>query len=260
MVKSPDVHFLVPDAALMEMCKAEHWEWISRKSLRALSEARERVFIAYGNGECLKTEIESGRPLAFSDLVSTEETTWFRQLLAEIADDAYGPAFKQMAAEIDAANAYASSSHLNHQSNLDDLRALIPTLRAAYPPDFQKRMRAERVEDEEYVAAVSFIATTVVNDKSMSLSAGSIETLMNARSYAARWLWLRVDTVTEWLAKGGAEFVKAEHVTNSEIDRHYLVVGSYCDELLTKDDAMQEKDRRLRLALAMRERWGTLRD
>jgi len=259
-VAAPDTQFLIPDAAMMEMFKSEHWKRTARESLLPLSEARERVSVTIGNGECLKAELGSGRPLAFADLISADATNWFRQVLAEISGGAHGPAFEQIDARIADANAYARASHLDHQANLRDLQALIPTLRSAYTPDFQKRMRAKQVGDDEYVTIVSFAATKVVNDKSMSLSAGSIEALMNARSYAARWVWLRVDTVTEWLAMGGTDSVKAERVTNSEIDRHYVVVGSYCDELLTKDGAMQEKDRKLRLALAIQHPWGISRD
>lgn len=79
--------------------------------------------------------------------------------------------------------------------------------------------------------------------------------LVDARGYSARWLWLRVEAVTHWLAKGGREHVKAAALTNDEIDSQYVVIGSYCDGLLSKDRRACQKDARLRAAVALEMTW-----
>lgn len=254
-VAAPDALFVVPDAALMEMCKSDRWEGTLRRSLEPLSAVPDRVFFAKGNGECLAAELESGRPLTLDDLISPEATGWIRALLGEVAQGVHGEGFARMAAEIDAANAEARAGHLDDRHNLAGLHALVPTLRSEYTEEFQKRLRADGVDEDEYVAVVSHAATSVVTDESMPLPEGRLARLVAERSYLARWLWLRVETVTGWLAAGGVENVAAHRVTNSDVDRHYLVVGSYCDELLTRDGAMQDKDRRLRAALALPGPW-----
>ncbi|MCD9026772.1 hypothetical protein LDO26_00895 [Luteimonas sp. BDR2-5] len=255
-VAAPDTLFVVSDAALMEMCKSDdHWEDTLRRSLATLSAVPDRVFLAKGNGECLEAELASGRPLALDDLISPEATLWVRGLLHEVAEGRRGAGFAGMAAEIGAANAQARAGHLDDQGNLAGLQALVPTLRAAYSESFQKRLRAGRVGEDEYVTLVAHGAASVVTDASLGLPEGWLAGLIAARSYLARWLWLRVEAVTEWLAVGGVEHVAAHRVTNSDIDRHYLVIGSYCDELLTRDGAVQDKDRKLRVALAQAAPW-----
>ena len=39
------------------------------------------------------------------------------------------------------------------------------------------------------------------------------------------------------------------------IDNHYLVAGSYCAKVVTTNERMREKDRRLRAALAIADPW-----
>ncbi len=255
LVKDPHVGFVVPDAALMEICKSDRWEATLRGSLKLLSCVPQRVFFAQGNRECLTAEIELGRPLTFDDLIFSEATVWLRGLLVEVEAGRHGIAFDSMAAEIDGAKERARKEHFNHQENFDALQELIPTLRASYSEDFQRRLRGARVDEHEYVAVVSYAATKVVDDSSMSLPAGSLYPLIAARSYLARWIWLRVETVTDWLASGGAETVAAERVTNSDIDRHYLAIASYCDKLLTNDRRMWNIDRKLRAALDLKLPW-----
>lgn len=250
LIADPDMLFVIPDAALMEMCKSTRWEQTLRGSLEQLATVPDRVFLARGNGECLKAELDRGRPLELDDLISLEATEWLRAILVEIAHRRHGERLEVMAAEIEKVNATARTDYLDDMQNLASLRGLISTLESAYTADFQKRLRSGKVGEDEYVAVVSNAAASVVNDGSMKLSAGWVDTFFTARSYAARWLWLRVETVTEWLAKGGVENVAASKVTNSDVDRHYLVLASYCDQLLTGDRAMQEKDRKLRAALA----------
>ncbi|WP_158753760.1 hypothetical protein [Dyella sp. S184] len=41
----------------------------------------------------------------------------------------------------------------------------------------------------------------------------------------------------------------------TDIDNHYLAVGSYCDKAQTTDGRMRKKDRRLRAALALADPW-----
>ncbi len=256
LVKDMDCRFFVTDAALMEMCKSNaDWEPILRRSLKLLSSVPERVGFVQGNGECMTAELSTRKPITLDEIVYDEATHWLRGLLAEVANESAGPGFQSMAANIVEANRYAQQQNLNHDENRERLVELVDTFRHGYSTIFQQRLRANEVSEEEYVAVVSHAATLVVNDDSMSWPEGTMRALVEARSYTARWLWLRVETVTNWLAKGGIESARADRLTNGEIDNHYLVVGSYCDQVISQDNRAMEKDRRLRAALALDVPW-----
>lgn len=259
LIEETESRFVFPDAALMEMCKSD-WQPTMRRSLKALSSVPDRVIYGRDNGACMEQELTSGRPLTVDDLAHPEATEWFRNVLLEVSKGVRGPVLDEFARHVDEANATARRQQLDHESNRDSLLELLPTLQYRYTQDFQKRLRANSVDESEYVETVTTAASTVISDESMGVTAGTIARLMQGRSYVARWLWLRVETVTNWLRVGGSEQVTAAKVTNSDVDRYYLALGSYCDQLLTKDRAMANIDRRLRAALLLGERWTPTTD
>jgi len=255
-MKSTDDHFVVTDAALMEMCKSNtEWEQTLRRSLKHLSSVPSRAHVVLSNGECMTAELSNGMPLTLEAMMSDEKTTWLRNLLVEVAEDRTGPAFELMNANILEANQSAQQQHLNHEANRETLVGLIETFRHTYSAEFLQRLRANGVSEEELVAIVSHAVTEVVNDASMSWPNGTTAALVEARSYTMRWLWLRVEAVTTWLAKGGIENARPDRLTNHEIDNHYVAVASYCDQLLTEDRRAIEKDQRLRTALKLEDPW-----
>jgi len=256
LISQTDDRFVVADAALMEMCKSTaHWERTLRRSLELLSTVPDRVWFVLGNGECMTAELSTQQPITLDAIVSDEITEWLRSLLVEVANTDSGPAFQLMAANIEEANRDAQRQHLNNAENRARLVGLVDTLRHAYSSSFQQRLRAGGVSEEEYVQVVSHATTLVVDDESMSWPEGATKALFDARSYTARWLWLRVETVTSWLAKGGIESARPDRLTNSEVDNYYLAVGSYCDQFVSDDRRALEKDRRLRAALAIDVPW-----
>ncbi|WP_157511057.1 hypothetical protein [Frateuria sp. Soil773] len=248
--------FVVADAALMEMCKSTpHWESTLRNSLRRLSAVPARVCFVPGNGECLKAELTTRTPLTLKAMISDQQTFWLRELLAEVASGQFGAMFTRMVAEIDAANRHAQAQHFAHEQNLAQLRVLVDFCRDHFPASFVRRLRAKRVPEEEYIRFVSRYTATATNDAAMSLPDGTLGSLAKSKAYTMRWLWLRVETVADWLAKGGIDSVAPDKVTNSEVDNHYLAVASYCDQLLTEDGRMLEKQRRLRAAIRLTMPW-----
>jgi hypothetical protein len=258
LVEQTDDRFIVSDAALMEMAKSNtDWETTIRKSLRSLSEVPDRVLFVPGNGTHLRTALQSPKPSPLDVLVSEEGTDWLRGLLAEVASGTQGQGFRTLTANIKEANRGAKQQYLNDEDNRSTLVALVETfLQGAYTDAFRKRLRSNDVGEEEYVTIVSKMASLVINDESMSWHSGTTWAHFEARTYLARWLWLRVETVTAWVAKGGIESARPDRLTNSEIDNHYVQIGSYCDRLLCEDRRQMEKDLRLRSALAMGESWN----
>jgi hypothetical protein len=256
LIDSTNARFVITDAALMEMCQSDRdWERTLRNSLRYLSAVPDRVCFVPGNGDCLKMELRRREPLTLRAMISDQMTIQLQDLLAEVASEQSGSAFRQMAGEIEDANRDAQGEHFDHSHNREQLRDLVEFCRERFPESFLKRLRANKVDENEYIRFVSRCAATATNDSAMSLPTGTLGSLTKSKAYTMRWLWLRVETVTDWLKEGGIESVTPKKVTNTDIDNHYLVVGSYCDRMLTKDQHMLEKDRRLRAALRLKIPW-----
>ena len=82
-----------------------------------------------------------------------------------------------------------------------------------------------------------------------SLSPSQLWDLACARSFAFRLVWTQVYSLLQSLRDGAWQTKKPQQFTNSEVDRHYVVIGSYFDRLLTKDAESIRSDSHLRLML-----------
>jgi hypothetical protein len=258
LVSTPDVRFVVTDAALMEMCKnIETWERSVEMKFEYLARVPDRVVFVPGNGENMTSEREAEQPHTLESLIHWETTGWLRDLLSEIASGRKGSAFQMMIDNIAEANQTAQQQYLDHEDNRDRLLGLIETFlgKEGYSEEFRCRLRSHEVEEPDYIAAVSQATATVLTQVSGPWSPALLHKLLDARAYSMRWLWLRVEAVTHWIAMGGSDSAKAKALTNDEIDSQYVTIGSYCYALLTKDNRARQKDVRLRAALAMKAPW-----
>lgn len=62
--RRPEVEFVLPDAAIMEMCKSQSWDGVLRQSLALLSQCPQRVHTAIGMGEAFRQEVQSKKSIA----------------------------------------------------------------------------------------------------------------------------------------------------------------------------------------------------
>lgn len=249
-IQNSDCLFVLPDAAVMEMSKSASWERILRLNLALLARVPSRTLYALGNGECLDTEISKQAPVVLDDLISDEHTDRLRGLLAKVADGRRGDYFELHAREIEAADARMRAGHLNHGANLEQLKTVIPAVRRAFSEDDLRRLRNRSVSDKEYRQKISEVTLNAFPDlESTRLSLPVLKQLAESKSFIFRHLWLRVRDAADWLARGGVEQIRAEKVTNSDVDRHYVNIGSYCAQLLSKDQNVQRLDADLRHVL-----------
>lgn len=243
-----DAVFVVPDSAIMEMCKSERWEYTARRSLKHLAAVPDRVLFALGHGECFRKEIESKRPATFRDLICPNQTLWFRELLTEVVRGDSDKCFDAMAARIKNVQADLKVTSLNHVQNFSDIRKLIDTIDANLRPEYKRRLRASQVPRQEYLTLVSAVLPQALStwSRSAGYSPEQFQNLLAAKSFIVRFMWLRVRACFDWIARGGIESVDPAKITNSDVDRQYLVVGSYCGTLLSCDNDVKHLDQDLR--------------
>ena len=135
---------LLPDVALMEMMKNEHWEDIARQSLALLSTMPSRVAIAWGAGELLRREHAAGQPQI--DLVDEEVTNQFRSMLAQLAKKPE-TALDDLRPYIPGAQTLAQRQHLDHARNKDRVLRMVTSWKAVLTPEGIDRLRKERERD-----------------------------------------------------------------------------------------------------------------
>lgn len=258
MVADTGFAFLVIDAAIMEMCKSPEWESTLRRSLQILSACPDRVHFALGNGELLTMEQRRMQAIAFEDMVDPENTIMLRGLLEEVARDRRGPWMGWLDRTHHGNMARMAAGHLDHERNRQMVLDLIPTIQNALSQTTLRKWRRDGLEDAERIRVVSGITSAIfpVIAENGGVTVEASEQLFNQRSYLTRYLWLRVEAIVRWIETGGAQTMRAERSTNDLVDSHYVLVGSYCDQLLTRDAGPVRADHLLRQALAVGFNWN----
>lgn len=247
VVAETDAKFVVTDASIMELCKSDQWERTIRDSLKPLSTVPERVFCTLGNGELMRAQFEGLAPLEIGDLVGEKPTMWLRALLKEIAGGTSGKTFEQMPEAIREANQRMAQGHLDHVRNREMLMELLPTIQKNVPTELLSELRGGRMPVQDVRDLVTeFVSSFLPHLEPPPVPKDVLETWIRRRSYVFRWTWLRARTVVEWIAKGGLDSAKPAAITNSDIDRQILTIGSYCTSLLTEDNQVREFDADLR--------------
>jgi len=258
-VAETEIEFVLPDAALMEMCKSEHWERTLRHSLQSLAKAPERVHYTMGNGELLSLERALQRPLSRKELIGADSTTFLRELLYEVNEKASsGSRIDQLRLHWAERRLAMAKGHLNDEENSATIRGLITTIRDKLSAKTLRRFRAEGLGDQERISVVSGVVSeilpAIMRDQGVRVRAA--DRLLKAKSYSARYMWLRVYAVVRWIERGGSESVRSERVTNALVDSYYVITGTYFDHLLTNDGDAAEIDNALRAALAPNFDWN----
>ena len=218
LVEETSVEFVLPDAALMEMCKSEQWESTLRRSLNSLAKVPERVHFALGNGDLMSKEQVLMRPLRREDVIGFEPTTFVRMLLREVNGNVpSGPGIEQLRMRWAERRQAMAEGHLNDEENAAAVRNLIPTVRDALSAETLRRFRAGKLDGHERISIISGIVSTLFSSimREGGIDADTAEILFTAKSCLARYLWLRVYDVVRWIELGGSETANPKITTNN---------------------------------------------
>jgi hypothetical protein len=257
LVRDDTVQILLLDAAIMEMCKSTRWEPTVRRSLATVAAIRDRVHFVLGNGDLMKKERKVGRAICLDDLVDDEGQDALQGLLEEVRSGVRGPWFKWVERDREESMKRMAEGHLDHARNVAAIQELIPTVLKALSPNALKRLRRGDVGSEERIRIASGITSALFFGvmKDGGISEPTAKKLFQSKSYHARYLWLRVHIVIRWIQDGAFGTMSGERATNDLVDSYYVLVGSYCDQLLTKDGGPALADIELRAALATDFSW-----
>lgn len=243
--------FLLTEAAVLEMCKsASNWKTTLQASLLSLAAHPEKVVCAHGAGTCFDLEMQVRRPLGFGDLVCPRRTEFLRNILLEIAARLESSAFREMEAELDRTRKQMESEVLNHDRNKRSAIDRIESLRPALPDKLLSDLRAGRLTAEEKRSLVTSIAIIQIaggcSEKLNFISRQSAAVMLEHCSFAFRSIWIKLRSTFRWAEQPSRASVDGSKVTNDDLDAQYVIMGSYCDALLSKDKWVQQLDGEMR--------------
>lgn len=248
-----DAIFILPDVALIEMCKGEKWHHVMRSSLAVLSKIPEKVKVSICVGEAIRKELASFKSIE-GRLLHDDFTDFKNRILMDVADNTRSPGGVDLiAGKIDSAQKDFRDDELNHAKNQERNLKFYSTLKSELDAKLIKALRNCKISEDARLTIISELAQWQLQDFLLArgLSEERVSDFINQKPLLLRFYILLVQQGIEWIRIGGLESQPAERITNNSMDQDYVLIGSFFDALLSQDGKVVDADRDLRNCLSM---------
>jgi hypothetical protein len=238
-----DCQFLLPDVALVEMCKHENCQLTMKLALQVFFDHTDQLAATLSVGEALNSELKSRSPTTSEGLISDDFTRITRQLVIDLAMDEkeeneaiqerFGSARKKLLNNLlDAAAAKRCT-----EQRLDILKTILT-------PELLKAIRKPELDRSSFLSFIQ-VAAEIFCRKRLSKESGMTEN--EARCFIEkRPMYLREEYLLVWhclktISLGGdISSMRAEKELNHQLDQDYALIASYFDGILSHDKRTNE--------------------
>jgi hypothetical protein len=242
---------VIPDTAFIEMTKNAKWELTIEKSLNILAKYPEGIVASYSPGQLLRMERDSGRP--HCDVVWHEATPEIQRWLYEIAkgERIFMDSIKPLVSD---AQEVFRGQKLNHAQNKIYVTAAVEFWQLLLPPTAIKQLRKQdRKLFCELLAAPYITEICRIGLGASGWETGSTRNLASSPSVSSHNFLCIAALGLRYLVDGGIEGKSAETVSNDVADLDYLLMATFCKDLLTKDRRLKELYLNVCMAIDQRE-------
>lgn len=252
IITEPNSEFIIPDIALLEMCKGDKWKETMLMSLKLLSSCPERVYFSMSAGDGLNVELEC-ETVNERILLPDDTSLFIRELLRNIATNGSGEAINIMKRNIAGVKQEIQNAELNHARNQSRMRRHVKLVESIMPREQLKALRNGRLSNEDRLNIIMNISLNICYQTLLN-KGFSVETIcrfMLKKPLILRFFYISVRHCIIWASRGGFFSMPADKVTNEILDQDYVLIGSFFDRLLSKEKKVQEADTDLRALIAM---------
>ena len=251
LATEPNLHFVLPDLAFLEMTKSDKWESTLSNSLSSLSGYPARIHVCYSVDEALRFELDNLRPIT-GHMLYPEATAFVRDILESIHKQTSGYALDRMRADLEKHREAVAKDYLDHPQNKQRLRELIESTKSGLPSELQKRMRSNKVDESERLQIIHEIAVDLfpqVLAELTGISIGRARAFMKQKPLSLRFLFVKAWYWVYWIEKGGFDCFPEEGVTREETDQQYVLSASFFHDLQSKETRVNDAYYDLKLLL-----------
>lgn len=254
----PDAIFILPDVALIEMCKGEKWRHVMRSSLDVLSKIPDNVRFSLCAGEAIRKERASFTS-SEGELLPDDFIDLKNCVLRDVAENTSSATGIGLIAEkIESAQQDFRDDELNHAKNKERNLTLNSKIKSELGTRLIKALRNRKISEDARLTIICELAQTLLQDFLLiqGLSKGQASDFISQKPFLLRYYILLVQQDIERIKVGGLESQPAERITNNLMDQDYVLIGSFFDALLSRDRRVVDADRDLRDCLRMvRQEW-----
>jgi hypothetical protein len=229
--------FIIPDVALIEMCKSDFWERTLRESLTYLARYPTRCFVSIPVGVAVRYEIEN-RKSVDGNLIYREFTPILRSLLREIQSGVDSTTVELFRSAVESIRKELAQEDLNHRSNLKVLKGQVEVTRTSLGDDVIKSLRNGNFAREDMIMLVKANAPNLMNSffREVGFPQNRIRRFLKQKPLVYRLVLLRFWLSLDWISRGGIDSIKETKATNDFLDQDYVLIASFFDDFLSQDD------------------------
>ena len=235
--------FVIPDVAVVEMCKNQHWLITMMRALRAFDGHENRVLATPSISELLSTEGQAVRPLTPDQVVSQTYTAFVRKLIIDLAS---GRADKDIDLQnrVESARSNLATADLNANQAKRRTSQYLEILKNRLPRSVLKTIRSRRVEMRDLLALAHMMTYSITPrrlqiDYRLSKDDASILSDSSSSNFRLDYLMIRHALLT--LRDGGdISTMKAATELNHQIDQEYVLIASHFGHLLSNDKRVSD--------------------
>ena len=243
-----DAVFVIPDTAFVEMVKSDRWEDTMRGSLAALVSVPERTFVSIAVPEAMRIERAELKSINRGDLFPSEFTEFIRELLSALAADRSSTAMDAIRMKINTFRADLLVKEVDPVHEKEVIEGFAALLEAACGPTMAKHLRSGRMERGAQLGLLQLKAPEIFA-KALNLDEDQAESFRRSKPLLLRYIYLQLRHAMHWVKSGGLKTAQAKKVLNNRLDQEYVLIASYCDAIITKDQGASEADEDLRMLL-----------
>lgn len=234
--------FVIPDVAIVEMCKSENCELTMRRALKVFGPHTDRIEVAIGVSQVLRMEKATRKPVSRVAILSPAFASTVRQLITDLTDEE-----AKKAEEIQQTYASLRSTLLSQDLDASAAKALTAQgmkILGSLPKPFFSAIRKNgfphsRFQDLVHVMTDILLKKKAVNELGMSNIGAAA--FVRARPMTVRYEYLLVRHCMLTLKRGGdISGAKPEKELNHHLDMDYVALGSYFDGVLSHDNGVKD--------------------
>lgn len=243
--------FVVPDVAMVEMSKSGNWEGTMRASLANFYPAAERTFMSLSVGEALRTELQTHQSIE-PQLLPDDFTQFLRSLIKELAENRVGPSMQQMQDKFPGVFTDLKANDLLERDVKPRLAGLVQPWLKGLKESVMSLLRRTPRDDRFWRGLIQ--ANAYVFGKKIATEAGmtdeAAKAFLDTKPLVLRHLYVFTRHSLWWAVRHGWDTVASARAQNHFLDQDYVLIGTFFDQLLSKDGDAREAYEDLKIILS----------
>lgn len=239
--------FVIPDVALVEMCKHEDCRLTMKLALQVFSPHIDQVAVSFSVGEISNTELNSRCPSTPDGILSSEFTSLVGNLITDLAKDENDKTNDSIQKRFSDARESLLGKDLDAANARLRTEQLLEVLHQGLRPKLIASIRSPNLSWPRFLAFVQ-VMSEIFFLKMLKKDHG-MEEIDALRFIARKPMYLRYNYLLARhcliTIRNGGNVAAAGKELNHQLDLDYVLIASYFDGLLSQDKKVNEAHRDL---------------